>query len=202
MQILPSYAILHLLRGSHSEHSEEEILNLRNTLLQTELERDRIAMALEEEKKAQAEREKRLQEQAKKIENLSSMVLYSNRDENRDQPKKGKRRDTWCFGNLSRETLGELNSIVHAKASVAWHLASDSGNFQVNLKYLGRAVFYTNGILYPDSVVGTDSYTTMIAGLGVAGWGVGGIESEATMLGQLLLLQILLLLVIVTAMYV
>ncbi|CAL5382610.1 unnamed protein product [Camellia sinensis] len=59
-----------------------------------------------------------------------------------------------------------------------------TGNFQVNLKYLGRVVFYTNGILYPDSVVGTDSHTTMIAGLGVAGWGVGGIESEATMLGQ------------------
>ncbi|CAL5419883.1 unnamed protein product [Camellia sinensis] len=45
-------------------------------------------------------------------------------------------------------------------------------------------IFYTNGILYPDSVVGTDSYTTMIAGLGVVGLGVGGIESEATMLGQ------------------
>ncbi|KAL7218606.1 hypothetical protein ACSBR2_011802 [Camellia fascicularis] len=76
----------------------------------------------------------------------------------------------------------------------------------VNLEYLGRVVFCTNGILYPDSVVGTDSHTTMIAGLGVAGWGVGGIESEATMLGQVqkkmqpLLLQNLLLLVIVTAM--
>ncbi|KAG5537103.1 hypothetical protein RHGRI_024518 [Rhododendron griersonianum] len=103
--------------GSHSEHFEEEILRLRNTLLQTELERERIALELEEEKKAQAEREKRLQEQAKKIENLSSMVLYSNRDENRDNPKKEKRRDTWCVGNLSRETLRELNSIVHAKAS-------------------------------------------------------------------------------------
>ncbi|XP_052176395.1 kinesin-like protein KIN-7O isoform X2 [Diospyros lotus] len=105
------------LQGSHSEHFEEEILNLRNTLLQTELERERIAMELEEEKKAQAEREKRLQEQAKKIENLSSMVLYSNRDDKCDQQKKGKRRDTWCFGNLSRETLGKLNSEVHAKAS-------------------------------------------------------------------------------------
>lgn len=39
-------------------------------------------------------------------------------------------------------------------------------------------------MLYPDSVVGTDSHTTMIDGLGVAGWGVGGIEAEATMLGQ------------------
>lgn len=56
--------------------------------LQSELERERIALELEEEKKAQAEREKVLQEQAKKIENLSSMVLYSNRDENREHVKK------------------------------------------------------------------------------------------------------------------
>ncbi|KAL3851208.1 hypothetical protein ACJIZ3_013090 [Penstemon smallii] len=55
---------------------------------------------------------------------------------------------------------------------------------QVNLEYLGRVVFNTDGILYPDSVVGTDSHTTMIDGLGVAGWGVGGIEAEAVMLGQ------------------
>lgn len=55
---------------------------------------------------------------------------------------------------------------------------------QVNLEYLGRVVFNTEGILYPDSVVGTDSHTTMIDGLGVAGWGVGGIEAEAAMLGQ------------------
>ncbi|KAI3769699.1 hypothetical protein L6452_00810 [Arctium lappa] len=55
---------------------------------------------------------------------------------------------------------------------------------QVNLEYLGRVVFNTDGMLYPDSVVGTDSHTTMIDGLGVAGWGVGGIEAEATMLGQ------------------
>ncbi|KAK5843813.1 hypothetical protein PVK06_006271 [Gossypium arboreum] len=55
---------------------------------------------------------------------------------------------------------------------------------QVNLEYLGRVVFNRNGILYPDSVVGTDSHTTMIDGLGVAGWGVGGIEAEAAMLGQ------------------
>jgi aconitate hydratase len=52
------------------------------------------------------------------------------------------------------------------------------------LEYLGRVVFNTNGLLYPDSVVGTDSHTTMIDGLGVAGWGVGGIEAEAAMLGQ------------------
>ncbi|XP_057953359.1 aconitate hydratase 1 [Malania oleifera] len=55
---------------------------------------------------------------------------------------------------------------------------------QVNLEYLARVVFNTDGILYPDSVVGTDSHTTMIDGLGVAGWGVGGIEAEAAMLGQ------------------
>ncbi|KAK9008502.1 hypothetical protein V6N11_075393 [Hibiscus sabdariffa] len=55
---------------------------------------------------------------------------------------------------------------------------------QVNLEYLGRVVFNTDGVLYPDSVVGTDSHTTMIDRLGVAGWGVGGIEAEATMLGQ------------------
>ncbi|GKV42686.1 hypothetical protein SLEP1_g50066 [Rubroshorea leprosula] len=57
---------------------------------------------------------------------------------------------------------------------------------QVNLEYLGRVVFNTDGILYPDSVVGTDFHTTMIDGLGVAGWGVGGIEAEAAMLGQML----------------
>lgn len=55
---------------------------------------------------------------------------------------------------------------------------------QVNLEYLARVVFDTDGVLYPDSVVGTDSHTTMINGLGVVGWGVGGIEAEAVMLGQ------------------
>ncbi len=59
---------------------------------------------------------------------------------------------------------------------------------QVNLEYLARGVFTTevNGTLraYPDTLVGTDSHTTMINGLGVLGWGVGGIEAEAAMLGQ------------------
>ncbi len=59
---------------------------------------------------------------------------------------------------------------------------------QVNLEYLGRVVFHcdTEGRneVYPDTVVGTDSHTTMINGLGVLGWGVGGIEAEAAMLGQ------------------
>ena len=55
---------------------------------------------------------------------------------------------------------------------------------QVNLEYLARVVFDEDGALYPDSLVGTDSHTTMINGLGVLGWGVGGIEAEAAMLGQ------------------
>ena len=56
---------------------------------------------------------------------------------------------------------------------------------QVNLEYLARIVLKNaKNIVYPDSVVGTDSHTTMINGLGVVGWGVGGIEAEAVMLGQ------------------
>ena len=56
---------------------------------------------------------------------------------------------------------------------------------QVNLEYLAPVVFRNHGgVVYPDSVVGTDSHTTMINGLGVLGWGVGGIEAEACMLGQ------------------
>jgi aconitate hydratase len=55
---------------------------------------------------------------------------------------------------------------------------------QVNLEYLARSVFNNNGVLYPDSLVGTDSHTTMINGLSVVGWGVGGIEAEAVMLGE------------------
>lgn len=55
---------------------------------------------------------------------------------------------------------------------------------QVNLEYLARGVMEIDNVLYPDSVVGTDSHTTMINGLGVLGWGVGGLEAEAVMLGQ------------------
>ena len=59
---------------------------------------------------------------------------------------------------------------------------------QVNLEFLARAIFSANNngmsLAYPDTVVGTDSHTTMINGLGVLGWGVGGIEAEAAMLGQ------------------
>ena len=55
---------------------------------------------------------------------------------------------------------------------------------QVNLEYLAKGVFEMNGVFYPDTLVGTDSHTTMINGLGIVGWGVGGIEAEAGMLGQ------------------
>src|SRR5207237_2106143 len=60
---------------------------------------------------------------------------------------------------------------------------------QVNLEYLARVVFTDESanphpLAYPDTLIGTDSHTTMINGLGVLGWGVGGIEAEAAMLGQ------------------
>ena len=55
---------------------------------------------------------------------------------------------------------------------------------QVNLEYLAKGVFEKDGVYYPDTLVGTDSHTTMINGLGIVGWGVGGIEAEAGMLGQ------------------
>ncbi len=55
---------------------------------------------------------------------------------------------------------------------------------QVNLEYLSRVVFDDGGVAYPDTLVGTDSHTPMVNGLGVLGWGVGGIEAEAAMLGQ------------------
>ena len=73
-----------------------------------------------------------------------------------------------AFGNMRIVPPG--NGIVH----------------QVNLEYLSRIVFNCSegGVLYPDSCVGTDSHTPMIAGLGVLGWGVGGIEAESVLLGQ------------------
>ncbi len=55
---------------------------------------------------------------------------------------------------------------------------------QVNLEYLAKGVLHKDGVYYPDTLVGTDSHTTMINGLGIVGWGVGGIEAEAGMLGQ------------------
>ncbi|KAG2643473.1 hypothetical protein PVAP13_2KG337400 [Panicum virgatum] len=91
------------LRNSQSDHWGEEILNLRNTLLQSELEKERIALELEEEKKAKEQRDKRLIEQAKKIENLSSMVLNSERDDRSIAFSKDKRRVTWCPGPKARQ---------------------------------------------------------------------------------------------------
>ncbi len=55
---------------------------------------------------------------------------------------------------------------------------------QINIEYISRVIYEKEGMLYPDTVVGTDSHTTMVNGLGVLGWGVGGIEAEAAMLGQ------------------
>ena len=55
---------------------------------------------------------------------------------------------------------------------------------QVNIEFLARVVFGKDGMAYPDTVVGTDSHTTMVNGVGVLGWGVGGVEAEAAMLGQ------------------
>lgn len=55
---------------------------------------------------------------------------------------------------------------------------------QVNLEYLAQGVMEKDGVYFPDTLVGTDSHTTMINGIGVVGWGVGGIEAEAGMLGQ------------------
>ncbi|KAJ0245370.1 Kinesin motor domain-containing protein [Hirschfeldia incana] len=107
-------------KTSHSDHSDGDILKLRNTLLKSEIEREQIAMELDEERKAQAQREKVLQEQAKKIENLSSIVLFSNRDEKRERDyfKKGKRRDTWGTSHLSRDSsTSEVQSHVLSKGS-------------------------------------------------------------------------------------
>src|SRR5207237_4232933 len=55
---------------------------------------------------------------------------------------------------------------------------------QVNLEHLAKGILEQNGVVYPDTLVGTDSHTTMINGLGILAWGVGGIEAEAAMLGQ------------------
>ncbi|GAA0164682.1 RNA metabolism protein [Lithospermum erythrorhizon] len=86
------------------------------------------------------------------------------------------RRNKERFAFLKWGSTAFLNMLVVPPGSGIVH--------QVNLEYLGRVVFNTDGLMYPDSVVGTDSHTTMIDGLGVAGWGVGGIEAEAVMLGQ------------------
>lgn len=60
---------------------------------------------------------------------------------------------------------------------------------QINLERLAQVVMTKDGLAFPDTLVGTDSHTTMINGLGVLGWGVGGIEAEANMLGEATLMQ-------------
>jgi aconitate hydratase len=77
-----------------------------------------------------------------------------------------------------------FQKLLHCASRVTYHRGRFGIVHQVNLEYLARVVFDTEGLLYPDSVVGTDSHTTMINGLGVVGWGVGGIEAESVMLGQ------------------
>ncbi|KAI5000921.1 hypothetical protein ZWY2020_010880 [Hordeum vulgare] len=96
------------LKNSQSEHLDEDVLHLRNTLLQSELEKERIALELEEERKAKEQREKRLLQQAKKIENLSSLVLNSERDDRAIVSSKNKRRQTWCARPLSNEFSVEV----------------------------------------------------------------------------------------------
>ncbi|KAI3703509.1 hypothetical protein L1987_73635 [Smallanthus sonchifolius] len=113
------------LQGSHSDHLGEEILNLRNTLLQSELERERIALELEEEKKAQAERDKMLLEQAKKIQNLSSMVFCSSREEVAEHHKKEKRRETWCPGKLPEKMVNKIPSTIPGQASAVKPVRND-----------------------------------------------------------------------------
>jgi aconitate hydratase len=101
-------------------------------------------------------------------------------------------------GSLARNTAIEFSRNVERYAFLRWgQKAFDNFKVvppntgivhQVNLEYLGRVVFDREvggtHLAYPDTLVGTDSHTTMINGLGVLGWGVGGIEAEAAMLGQ------------------
>ncbi|KAF3341935.1 Kinesin-related protein 4 [Carex littledalei] len=100
------------LSVSHNEEWEEQILTLRNTLLQSELEKERISLELEEEKKAKAQREERLLEQARKIENLRSFVLLSDRDEKAALSSKSqrKRRVTWCPARSAKQHVAEDTS--------------------------------------------------------------------------------------------
>ncbi|KAG6541579.1 hypothetical protein Mapa_017033 [Marchantia paleacea] len=99
-----------------SEHLEKEILNLRNELLKYELEKERLFLELQEEKKAQIDRERRIKEQEQKIENLSTLFMSSNVDDrdNEKQAKKVNRRETWC--------PRQLNSDLSAQ-DFSWKLA-------------------------------------------------------------------------------
>ncbi|MBZ0120587.1 MAG: aconitate hydratase AcnA, partial [Sandaracinaceae bacterium] len=86
----------------------------------------------------------------------------------------GRNRERYAFLRWGQSALENFKVVPPATGIV----------HQVNLEYLGRVVMDLGGWAYPDTLVGTDSHTTMINGLGVLGWGVGGIEAEAAMLGQ------------------
>ncbi|MGH3827513.1 MAG: aconitate hydratase AcnA, partial [Pseudonocardiaceae bacterium] len=83
-------------------------------------------------------------------------------------------RERYQFLRWGQRAFGELTVVPPGTGIV----------HQVNIEHLARTVMVRNGQAYPDTVVGTDSHTTMVNGLGVLGWGVGGIEAEAAMLGQ------------------
>ena len=82
--------------------------------------------------------------------------------------------ERYRFLKWARESLQNFRTVPPATGII----------HQVNLEYLATGATEDDGILYPDTLVGTDSHTTMINGIGVVGWGVGGIEAEAGMLGQ------------------
>src|SRR4029078_9772547 len=90
----------------------------------------------------------------------------------------GRNKERYTFLRWGQEAFQNFRALPRDSAIV----------HQVNLEYLARVVFKeTSGgaaLAYPDTLVGTDSHTTMVNGLGVVGWGVGGIEAEAAMLGQ------------------
>ncbi len=87
----------------------------------------------------------------------------------------GRNRERYAFLKWGQNTFSNLKVVPPDTGIV----------HQINLEYLARAVFTDDhDMIYPDTLVGTDSHTTMINGLGVLGWGVGGIEAEAAMLGQ------------------
>ncbi|KAL2921412.1 ABC transporter C family member 2 [Bienertia sinuspersici] len=125
-----------------NERQKKEIEELR-AKLQTELERERIALELEEEKKAEVELEKMLEQQAKKIKNLSSMVLYSNRDGIRDHPKKSTAREVKQLDSVSKSPVyaqfGEaLNGLVTIRAYQAYDRMSN-----INRKSMDNNIRFT-----------------------------------------------------------
>ena len=102
---------------------------------------------------------------------LASLFINSQKEMERN-------RERYLFLRWGQQAFGNFRVVPPSTGIV----------HQVNLEYLARVVFDSGSgeerLLYPDTLVGTDSHTTMINGLGVLGWGVGGIEAEAAMLGQ------------------